>query len=343
MPLTSELIVCITSSALFDCSEAHEIWKRDGLVAYQAHHCERLMVPLKPGVGFPLVQSLLALNNISGKNLVDVVLISRIDGESGERVRNSIIHHDLSIRRMSFTAGTDVIKYLTAWKCDLFLSTEEEQVRAVLHTANSLMFEGIAAGLVYDRKIESTSTQLSPLSSEMEKQASKSISTLIDATRWPEDQVRIAFDGDGVLFSDEAERVFREHGLMAFNLSEQDKEHIPLSKGPMHKFALKIQKIRSELGPDQNWRIRTFLVTARAKETTKRGLNKTPFLRIIDPAIFFDDSSVHIERAKQYVPSAHVIYSTKNSRNNTLTSESTPQLTAANDNENLNVMDRNQM
>lgn len=196
----------------------------------------------------------------------------------------------------------------------------------------------------------------------MEKQASKSISTLIDATRWPEDQVRIAFDGDGVLFSDEAERVFREHGLMAFNLSEQDKEGIPLSKGPMHKFALKIQKIRSELGPDQNWRIRTFLVTARAKETTKRvyttlkewnldidekhflgGLNKTPFLRIIDPAIFFDDSSVHIERAKQYVPSAHVIYSTKNSRNNTLTSESTPQVTAANDNENLGVMDRNQM
>lgn len=143
------LVVCISSTALFDCSESHGIWKRYGLEAYKNHQRSHIKIPLQPGVGFPLVQSLLELNKVANEPLVDVVLVSRNDAESGQRVIESINYYKLSIKRMSFTAGIDVSKYLSAWKCDLFLSTEEIEVRRVLAGVNSSPFEGIAAGLVY--------------------------------------------------------------------------------------------------------------------------------------------------------------------------------------------------
>lgn len=154
MPVSFELVVCITSTALFDCSESHEIWKNQGLQAYQAYQHQNVDKPLKPGVGFPLVQSLLALNKMFIKPLIDVVLVSRNDSESGERLRLSILHHKLNINRMSFTAGTDVTKYLSAWKCDLFLSTEKEQVRSILAANSSDLFKGIAAALVFNMNDE---------------------------------------------------------------------------------------------------------------------------------------------------------------------------------------------
>ena len=148
---------------------------------------------------------------------------------------------------------------------------------------------------------------------------------------WPKDQVRIAFDGDGVLFSDEAERVFQTSGLDAFRKYEHEKMDIALSEGPMHSFAIKLQKLRNALAAEEQWRVRTFLVTARNGVGNERvlrtlerwglqidethflgGLNKTPFLIAIDPAIFFDDSSEHIERAKKYVPAAHIVYGVRN-------------------------------
>jgi 5'-nucleotidase len=143
------LVVCISSTALFDCSKSHGIWKRDGLAAYKKHQRSHIKVPLQPGVGFPLVQSLLKLNKAANKSLINVVLVSRNDAESGQRVIESINFHKLSVTRMSFTCGTDVTRYLSAWKCDLFLSTEERQVRRVLAGLNKAQFEGIAAGLVY--------------------------------------------------------------------------------------------------------------------------------------------------------------------------------------------------
>lgn len=156
---------------------------------------------------------------------------------------------------------------------------------------------------------------------------------IVDFPQWPKEQVRIVFDGDGVLFSDEAERVFRNHGIEAFRQSEQEKEHIALAEGPMHAFALKLQKLHNALGEDNKWRIRTFLVTARDSTTNERafktlkkwgleidethflgGLDKTPFLIAIDPQIFFDDSSEHINRAQKYVPAAHIIYGILNNK-----------------------------
>jgi 5'-nucleotidase len=144
-----ELVVCIASTALFDCRESHEIWIHEGSEPYRKHQREYVNVPFKPGVGFPLVQSLLELNKVVDKPLIDVVLVSRNDTESAERIIHSINYYDLPIRRMSFTCSTDVTRYLPAWKCNLFLSTEEEQVRKVLEGATPGLFEGIAAGLVY--------------------------------------------------------------------------------------------------------------------------------------------------------------------------------------------------
>ncbi|UJR24551.1 hypothetical protein I4U23_005926 [Adineta vaga] len=208
---------------------------------YKAHQRDRVKIPLKPGVGFPLVQSFLALNEIAGKHLVEVVLVSR--------------------------------------------NNKEEQVRSVL--SGSEMFDGIAA----------------------------------------DGQVRIAFDGDGVLFSDEAERIAKSQGLQAFFQFEKDRGQIALPKGPMKSFALKLQRVRQALDEENRWRIRTFLVTARNDVANLRvfhtlkewnldidethflgGLDKTPFLRAIDPAIYFDDSSENIDRAKIHVPSARVLY-----------------------------------
>jgi 5'-nucleotidase len=338
MPPTFELVICITSSALFDCSESHKIWDSDGFEAYSEYQRSQMTVQLQPGVGFPLVQSLLALNAVSNKHLIEVVLVSRKDNDSSERVRRSIAYYNLPITRMSFTGGTDVTRYLAAWQCDLFLSTEEDQVRTVLCGTVSEAFAGIAAALVCNIVAVPTCSGESrsnsngtPLSSEATMTAAASVSCSPVPSVWPEGQVRIAFDGDGVLFSDEAERVFKTEGLERFYQFERDRGHIALPKGPMQAFALKLQKVRSSLSDENKWRVRTFLVTARSDignvrvfKTLKEwnlemdethclgGLDKTPFLRSINPAIFFDDSSDNIDRAKVYVPSGHVVYGVNN-------------------------------
>lgn len=153
------------------------------------------------------------------------------------------------------------------------------------------------------------------------------MTTTSSVPKWPKGQVRIAFDGDGVLFSDEAERVAREHGLEAFYEFEKEHGQMALPKGPLKSFALKLQKVREALAEEHRWRIRTFLVTARNDVANLRvfhtlkewaldidethfvgGLDKTPFLRAIDPDIYFDDSTENIDRAQLHVPSARVVY-----------------------------------
>ncbi|CAF4388533.1 unnamed protein product [Rotaria sp. Silwood2] len=283
MPPTFELVVCITAAALFDCTEAREILNRDGFEACKEHQRANLMVPHQPGVGYPLVRSLLALNEAAEKQLVEVVLISCTDSDSGERIRQSIHHYELPITRMSFTGGTDVTKYLLAWKCDLFLTADEDQVRTVLCGASSKAFTGIAAALVCSivnttPNISSNPIQI-PESLHCQESDSKLDMTVLPSEvntstkyvpsaslpylSWPEGQVRIAFDGDSVLFSDQAECVFKTEGLEGFFEFERKHGHIALPKGPMQAFALKFQKLRQSLGENHKWRVRTFLVTAR--------------------------------------------------------------------------------
>ncbi|CAF2766583.1 unnamed protein product [Rotaria sp. Silwood2] len=353
MPPTFELVVCITAAALFDCTEILEILNRDGLEACKEHQRANLMVPLQTGAGYPLVRSLLALNEATEKQLVEVVLVSRTDSDSGERIRQSIHHYELPITRMSFTGGTDVTKYLLAWKCDLFLTADEDQVRTVLSGTSSKAFTGIAAALVCNivrttPNVSSNSISIpesahcqksdskldmTELPSEVNTSTESVPSTPLPYLSWPEGQVRIAFDGDGVLFSDQAERAFKIGGLEGFFEFERKHGHIALPKGPLQAFAVKLHKLRQSLGEDHKWRIRTFLVTARNDlgnirvfHTLKEwgieidethflgGIDKTPFLQAINPAIFFDDSRTNIDRAKIYVPSAQVIYGINNTR-----------------------------
>ncbi|UJR08860.1 hypothetical protein I4U23_013115 [Adineta vaga] len=340
----AKLIVCISSTALFDCGESHRICKEEGVNAYKKYTHSHVTDPLKPGVGFRLVQSLLNLNHSAGRNLVDVILVSRNDNEAGKRVRNSINYYKLDISRMSFTNGTDVTRYLQAWECDLFLSTEENQVRAVLSANATLTNRKIAAGLVCNIFAEAIHAPNDvSLSTIVKADDIPNNPITINTTDWPKDQVRIAFDGDGVLFSDEAERIYQSDGLDAFRKHEYEKLDIALSEGPMHAFAFKLQKLRNALAPEDQWRVRTYLVTARNGVGNERalrtleqwgleidethflgGLDKTPFLIAIDPAIFFDDSSEHIERAKQYVPAAHIVYGVRNIiRDDTTTTSTT--------------------
>ena len=154
-----ELVVCISSTALFNCTESHQIWQHEGLNAYKSHQRVQMNVPLQLGVGYPLIESLLKLNKVVDKPLIDVVLVSRNDAESGQRIIRSIEICNLDITRMSFTGGTDVTNYLLPWKCDLFLSTEEDQVKKVLAGTNSNLLDSIAAGLIYNPISETVPAQ----------------------------------------------------------------------------------------------------------------------------------------------------------------------------------------
>ncbi|CAF1559617.1 unnamed protein product [Adineta steineri] len=311
MESSSKLVVCISSTALFDCNESHTIWKRDGLEAYIKHQREHIGIPLKPGVGFSLVRSLLELNKVVDQPVVEIVLVSRNDTESGQRIRESINNYKLAIKKMAFTCGTDVTNYLPAWKCDLFLSTEEEQVRKVLSGITSDPFEGIAAGLIYNLTPELLPVQPAVFATSVHSSV---------ALR-PKDQVRIVFDGDDVLYSKEPESKLTEY-------FEQETGSVLLTKGPMQAFALKLQNVRRALGDSNRWRIRTFLIIANTDTSAERvfctlkewgldidetfildGSDRTPFLRVIDPSIFFDYLNEHIEPIHSDIPAAHVPHS----------------------------------
>lgn len=288
--LDDKLVIGISSRALFDLDEANDVYEKDGLEAYRAYQREHENTLLNPGTGFPLVRSLLGINELSEQRLVEVVLISRNDAESGLRIFNSIQFHALDIPRAAFTDGRDAGKYLESFSCDLFLSAHERDVRAALKA-------GHPAALVY------------PPPKTMEK---------------GEREVRIAFDGDAVLFSDESERIFREQGLEAFQQNEAQSENIPLNPGPFKGFLDAIVRIQN-MFPEQKCPIRTALVTARIAPAHKRavktlrawgvrvdesfflgGIEKAKVLRVFRPHIYFDDQKSYLETAAPETPAALV-------------------------------------
>jgi len=229
------LVVAISSRALFDLNESHNVFESQGLEAYAEYQLSRENDFLKPGEAFQLVKKLLALNegefNHPG---VEVILVSRNSADSGLRIFNSIEHHKLDIERAVFTNGESPFRYMTAIGTDLFLSGHAEDVR--------LCFEaGFASALI-----------------------------LPGAQNRPDtDQLRIAFDGDAVLFSDEAERVYQAEGLEAFAKREKQRAFTPLPAGPFKPLMQALQRIQSAY-PIANNPIRTALVTARSAPAHKR-------------------------------------------------------------------------
>ena len=287
--LEGQLVVAISSRALFDFEEENQVFEQGDDRAYMKLQLERLEAPAKPGVAFSLVRKLLAFNTADAQR-VEVVILSRNDPVSGMRVFRSAQHYGLPIQRGSFTRGQPPWRYLRPLNANLFLSTHLSDVRAALDA-------GVPAAQVYPH---------SALASEAHPH-----------------EVRIAFDGDAVLFSDEAERVFQAEGLSAFQKHESDKAGQPLLAGPFKPVLQALHQLQQAGTPAM--RIRTALVTARSAPAHERairtlmdwnievdeamflgGLPKGEFLREFEPDFFFDDQTGHIESAARHVPSGHV-------------------------------------
>jgi 5'-nucleotidase len=291
--LDGKLVVAISSRALFDFEEENEVFEQGDDRAYMALQLQRLDVPAKPGVAFSLVKKLLAFNQSPADSLaqpVEVVILSRNDPVSGMRVFRSAQHYGLPIQRGSFTRGQSPWRYLKPLHANLFLSTHLSDVRAAL-------MAGVPAAQVYPQSVHA-------------------------GDAYPH-EVRIAFDGDAVLFSDEAERVYQAQGLSAFQKHEQDKAQQPLLAGPFKPLLTALQRLQNEGTPAM--RIRTALVTARSAPAHERairtlmnwnievdeamflgGLAKGEFLREFEPDFFFDDQTGHVDSASRHVPSGHV-------------------------------------
>ena len=287
--LDGKLVVAISSRALFDFEEENQIFEQGDDRAYMQLQLQRLEQPAKPGVAFSLVRKLLAFNDADAQR-VEVVILSRNDPVSGMRVFRSAQHYGLPIERGSFTRGQPPWRYLRPLNANLFLSAHLSDVRAALDA-------GVPAAQVYPHSV-------------------------LASDAYPH-EVRIAFDGDAVLFSDEAERVFQAQGLVAFQQHERDKATQPLPEGPFKPLLAALHRLQQAGTPTM--RIRTALVTARSAPAHERairtlmdwnieideamflgGLAKGEFLREFEPDFFFDDQTGHIESAAPHVPSGHV-------------------------------------
>ena len=289
--LEDKLVVAISSRALFALEEADAIFRDHGLEAYRAHQRENEDNLLHPGTGMPLVRGLLRINEAVGQPLVEVIVLSRNDADTGLRIFNSIEAMGLTISRAGFTDGADPLPYLKPFVCDLFLSSEPGAVRDALDG-------GFPAAHV-----------LNPPEA-------------FDAE--PTGPVMIAFDGDAILFDAESEQVFKDQGLEAFLAREAELAEVPMNPGPFEPFLRALGRVQAAAGDNQSV-IRTALVTARNAPATKRvvktlrtwdvrvdesyflgGVEKAGVLTALKAHMFFDDQRVHLEPAQATTPSAHV-------------------------------------
>lgn len=311
--LTETLVIGITATALFDLSEADAVFqntfldnKEAAVIAYRQYMLEREKENLQDGTGMPLIKALLALNAYQKDHeapLVEVVVMSRNSPETGVRVFNNIRRIGLQITRHAFTGGESVVDYLEAFDVDLFLTTNIKDAQKVIDGGKC------AAAVV--------------------KAPPESMSGI------PEGQVRIAFDGDAVLFDESSELVFKSKGLDAFQLSEDNDQDVPMAEGPYAILLTKLAQLQKrlpfgvELSP-----IRMAIVTARNTPAEMRviktlrhwgvyvneifflgGLEKSKILKAFKPHIFFDDQDLHLEAAAKHVPAGKVPYKSSSALN----------------------------
>jgi 5'-nucleotidase len=289
--LDNKLVVALSSRALFDFEAENQVFDEQGDDAYERLQLERIDQPAQPGVAFPLVKKLLAFND-DGEHRVEVVILSRNDPASGLRVFNSAKAKGLNLQRGVFTKGAPPYRYLKPLGAHLFLSANPDDVHGALES-------GFPAARVFSK-------------------------SLIDAARHP-NELRIAFDGDAVLFSDEAERVFQSSGLDAFQTHETTHAARPLPPGPFKPLLEALHRLQRAAGEKVGIKLRTALVTARSAPAHERairtliewgievdeamflgGLEKGPFLKEFEPDFFFDDQLAHCESAVLAGPTGHV-------------------------------------
>ena len=290
-------MIGISSRALFNLEEENRIFEEEGLAAYENYQIAHEKDILPKGSAFQLVKAFLDLNKLhEGGRLVEVIIMSRNSPNTSLRIFNSIRHYGLDITRAALSGGADIAPYLKSFKTSLFLSAHEPDVKQAIDS-------GIAAGTILPGNLrkEESGQDIFP--------------------------IRIAFDGDAVLFSASAERVYRHQGIDAFQESEEQMADIPLEKGPFASFLMTIAHIQSLFQDRESTPIRTALVTSRNAPAHERaiktlrewnvrvdeafflgGVRKTDVLSAFGAHIFFDDQHVHADAAAEVVPSAVVPY-----------------------------------
>ncbi len=306
LDLSDTLVIGISATALFDLSEADALFqtiyqenRETAMLKYRQYMLERENDPLKDGTGMPLVKALLKLNKHQPEGesaLIEVVVMSRNSPETGIQVFNNIRKHNLNITRHAFTGGESVVDYLDAFDVDLFLTTNIDDAQKVIDGFTS------AAAIL--------------------KQPPE------DLAKIPEGQVRIAFDGDAVLFDDTSELVYKAEGLGSFYRNEDRKQDVPMSEGPYATLLKKLARLQERLPFSVEFSpVRIAIVTARNAPAEMRviktlrqwgvyvdevfflgGLEKSKILKAFKPHIFFDDQELHLEKASKYVPSGKVPY-----------------------------------
>ncbi|MGR8998229.1 MAG: 5'-nucleotidase [Gammaproteobacteria bacterium] len=295
---TQKLVVAISSRALFNLDESHAIFETQGKEAFCRYQIEHEDEILQPGYGFSLVKKFLTINKSCPDDpLVEIILLSQNSADTGLRIFNSIAHHGLAINRAAFTSGVSPYHYMPAFGAHLFLSTNADDVAKTLNA-------GFAAAIIL---------------------CGSSLTN-------PSTQLRIAFDGDSVLFSDASERIYQQRGLAVFTENERNEAKNPLPGGPFKDFLSALHHIQT-LFDAQSSPIRTALVTARAAPAHERvvrtlrawgiridealflgGMSKGAFLKAFGADIFFDDQKGHCESASEHVAAAHVPHGITNQK-----------------------------
>lgn len=297
LKLDDKLVVGISSRALFDLEEENAIYETKGLKAYSEYQLAHENDILKPGTAFPLIKALHKLNT-NGKYLTEIIIMSRNSADTSLRIFNSIKHYGLDISRAALVGGAPIAPYLNAFRTDLFLSANEEDVQEAINA-------NVAAGII-------CSHSSLPIDPEQEIE-----------------QIRIAFDGDAVIFSDESEKIYQDKGLEAFAEYEHENAQKPLPEGPFAKL-LKTISLLQQGFEGETVPIRTALVTSRNAPAHERvirtlrawdirideafflgGIDKSEVLKTFGANIFFDDQTVHTDPASKLVPSARVPYKKK--------------------------------
>lgn len=293
--LTEPLVIGISSRALFNLEQENKIFEEQGVDAYEEFQVKHERDILQKGSAFQLVKAFLKLNGLQEKRLVEVIVMSRNSPNTSLRIFNSIKDYELDITRAALTGGAEIAPYLRAFKTDLFLSAHAMDVKQAIDN-------DIAAGMIL------------PGSPHVDPRARI-------------EQIRIAFDGDAVLFAAEAERIYQHKGMQAFADNEQAKADIPLQRGPFANFLTTIAHIQSLFKDKESAPIRTALVTSRNAPAHERaiktlrnwdvrvdeafflgGVSKKDILSAFGAHIFFDDQHVHADLASEVVPSAVVPY-----------------------------------
>jgi 5'-nucleotidase len=291
--LEKVLVIGISSRALFNLEHENSIYQQQDIEAYRRFQLEQENQVLEKGTAFHLVDALLSLNKLSEERLVEVVVMSKNSPDTGLRVLKSIQHYGLDVTRSAFTGGDPLAPFLTAYNVDLLLTRHSDDAQVAIDTENC------AAALIYDP----------PESFQPDR-----------------DQIRIAFDADAVLFSDESEYIYKTEGLARFQQNESDNEDVVLPDGPFAKLVRLLARLNEKLGADRS-PLRLSIVTARNGPAHLRviktlrqwgvfvdqafflgGMSKEPVLSTLRPHIFFDDQPIHLIKASKQIPSSQVPY-----------------------------------